>query len=278
MVLLSEGNIITDAVEFEKGKNTYFIFHKASGNGPKPTILYLPGMDQVKEDYPNPFNNKFASRGMNICSMDGPGQGECNINAVWQDENNYALAAEKVVDWLIKRDDVDPEKIAIFGTSMGSRWGVQVAAHDKRIKAVVGQMANVGTFDLIFEQAQPNFKRIFMYMAGYTDEQEFNKFVERLDLLPDLAKKIDMPHLLVAGDMDELCTPHDIELFRSSLGGPSELWLYEGIFHPMGEVAEEIYPSIADWLLETINNGKPKNYKKEIYVEEGTVLSDYDHG
>ncbi len=278
MVLLSEGNIITDAVEFEKGKNTYFIFHKASGNGPKPTILYLPGMDQVKEDYPNPFNNKFASRGMNICSMDGPGQGECNINAVWQDENNYALAAEKVVDWLIKRDDVDPEKIAIFGTSMGSRWGVQVAAHDKRIKAVVGQMANVGTFDLIFEQAQPNFKRIFMYMAGYTDEQEFNKFVERLDLLPDLAKKVDAPHLLVAGDMDELCTPHDIELFRSSLGGPSELWLYEGIFHPMGEVAEEIYPSIADWLLETINNGKPKNYKKEIYVEEGTVLSDYDHG
>lgn len=278
MVLLSEGNIITDSVEFEKGKNTYFVFHKAGGEGPKPTILYLPGMDQVKEDYPNPFNNKFANRGMNICSMDGPGQGECNINAVWQDENNYALAAEKVVDWLIKRDDVDPEKIAVFGTSMGSRWGVQVAAHDKRIKAVVGQMANVGTFDLIFEQAQPNFKRIFMYMAGYTNEEEFNKFVERLDLLPDLAKKLDVPHLLVAGDMDELCTPHDIEIFRSSLGGPSELWLYEGIFHPMGEVAEDIYPSIADWLLETINNGKPKNYKKEIYVEEGTVLSDYDHG
>ena len=23
---------------------------------------------------------------------------------------------------------------------------------------------------------------------------------------------------------------------------------------------------------------KPNNYKKEIYVEEGTVLSDYDHG
>ena len=273
-----EGNIITDSVEFEKGKNTYFVFHKAGGEGPKPTILYLPGMDQVKEDYPNPFNNKFANRGMNICSMDGPGQGECNINAVWQDENNYALAAEKVVDWLIERDDVDPEKIAVFGTSMGSRWGVQVAAHDKRIKAVVGQMANVGTFDLIFEQAQPNFKRIFMYMAGYTNEEEFNKFVERLDLLPDLAKKLDVPHLLVAGDMDELCTPHDIEIFRSSLGGPSELWLYEGIFHPMGEVAEDIYPSIADWLLETINNGKPKNYKKEIYVEEGTVLSDYDHG
>jgi len=278
LVDLSGGAIERKTIEFSDGKNTYCNFHQAPGEGPKPTILYLPGMDQVKEDYPNPFKNDYFNRGMNICSMDGPGQGECNINAVWQDETNYALAAEKVIDWLVSRDDVDAEKIAVFGTSMGSRWGVQVAAHDPRVKAVVGQMANVGTFDMIFEQAQPNFKRIFMYMAGYTVEEEFDKFVERLDLLPDLAKKVTVPHLLVAGDMDELCTPNDIVKFRSSLAGPSELWLYEGVFHPMGEVAAQIYPCIADWLLETLNSGRPAGYNNEVYVEEGTVLADYDHG
>ncbi|HIM21218.1 MAG TPA: hypothetical protein EYM28_11515 [Rhodospirillales bacterium] len=78
--------------------------------------------------------------------------------------------------------------------------------------------------------------------------------------------------------MDELCAPKDLEIFCSSLAGPSELWLYEGVFHPMGEVAEEIYPSIADWLLETLNNGRPSNYRKDIYVEEGKVLADYEHG
>jgi len=278
VITLSEGELEADSVDFVDGKKSYFIFHKAKGDGPKPTILYLPGMDAVKEDFPNPFSNDYTKRGMNICSMDGPGQGECNINGVWQDKNNYALAAEKVIDWLTKRDDVDAEKIAVFGTSMGSRWGVQVAAHDPRVKAVVGQMANVGTFDIIFEQAQPNFKRIFMYMAGYTDEDKFDNFVQALDLLPDLAKQVKVPHLLVAGDMDELCTPKDLEIFRSSLAGPSELWLYEGVFHPMGEVAEEIYPSIADWLLETLNNGRPSNYRKDIYVEEGKVLADYEHG
>ena len=278
VVKLSGGRLEPNSVEFTKGKNAYFIFHKAEGIEPKPTVLYLPGMDAVKEDYPNPFINDYTQRGINICAMDGPGQGECNINGVWQDENNYALAAEKVIDWLVSRDDVDPEKIAVFGTSMGSRWGVQVAAHDPRIKAVVGQMANVGTFDIIFEQAQPNFKRIFMYMAGYSDEIEFDEFIKRLDQLPDLAKKVKVPHLLVAGDMDELCTPKDIEKFRGSLAGGSELWLYEGIFHPMGEVAEEIYTNIADWLLETLNNGRPDNYRKDVYVEEGTVLADYEHG
>jgi pimeloyl-ACP methyl ester carboxylesterase len=278
LVALSYGMIEQKIVEFRPGKSTYCNFHKAPGDGPKPTILYLPGMDQVKEDYPNPFKNEFGQRGMNICSMDGPGQGESNINAVWQDKDNYAIAAEKVIDWLITRDDVDPDRIGVFGTSMGSRWGVQVTAHDPRVKAVCGQMANVGTFDMIFEQAQPNFKRIFMYMAGHTDEGEFDKFVETLDQVPDLAKGVTVPHLLVAGDMDELCPPKDMATFRSELKGPKELWLYEGVFHPMGEVAAEIYPNIADWLLESLNEGRPAGYNQEVYIEEGTVLADYEHG
>jgi cephalosporin-C deacetylase-like acetyl esterase len=215
---------------------------------------------------------------MNICSMDGPGQGECNFNAVWQTEDNYQKAASKIIDWLVTRDDVDPNRIGIMGMSMGSRWGVIVGAHDPRVKCVIGQMANVGTFDMIFEQAQPNFKRIFMYMAGYTDEAKFDAFVARLAYLPDVAKNLKVPHLLVAGDMDELCSPEDIATFRKALGGPSELWLYEGVFHPMGEVAGQIYPAMADWMLTTLNEGRPKGYNRHVYVEDGKTLADYEHG
>ena len=70
-----------------------------------------------------------------------------------------------VIDELVKRDDVDSDKIAVFGTSMGSRYSVEIGAYDDRVKAVVGQMANVGPTDVIFNQAQPNFKRIYMYMT-----------------------------------------------------------------------------------------------------------------
>jgi hypothetical protein len=44
------------------------------------------------------------------------------------------------------------------------------------VKAVSGQIANVGTFDMIFEQDELNFKRIFMYMAGHMAEDELGKF------------------------------------------------------------------------------------------------------
>ncbi len=278
LIELSGGTMEKVSPEFAPGQKAHAVFQAAPGEGPKPTVIIIPGMDAIKEDVANPFDNDYTQRGMNVCAMDGPGQGECNANAVWQTEDNYQQAASAVIDWVAARDDVDADKIGVMGMSMGSRWGVQVGAHDARVKAVVGQMANVGTFDMIFEQAQPNFKRIFMYMAGYTDEAEFDEFMTRMDHLPDVAKNLKVPHLLVAGDMDELCAPSDIATFRANLAGPSELWLYEGVFHPMGEVAAQIYPAMADWMLTTLNDGRPSGYERTVYVEEGTTLADYEHG
>ena len=278
VIELSNGCMIKNSLEFSPGEYVHCVFHKAPGEGSKPTILIIPGMDAIKEDVVNPFSNDYLDRGINVCALDGPGQGECNYNAVWLTQDNYQIAASRVIDMLVTREDVDADKIGVMGMSMGSRWGVQVGAHDERVKAVCGQMANVGSFDIIFEQAQPNFKRIFMYMTGYTDEDEFDEFMLKMDYLPDVAKRLRVPHLLVAGDMDELCTPADIKVFRESLAGPSELWLYEGVFHPMGEVAGEIYPAMSDWLLSTLNSGRPNDYEKTVYVEEGRNLGDYDHG
>lgn len=278
LIELSNGTMEKVSPEFAPGQHAHAVFHAAPGDGPKPTVLIIPGMDALKEDVANPFDNDYTQRGMNVCAIDGPGQGECNFNAVWQTVDNYQQAASAVLDWVAARDDVDAERIGVMGMSMGSRWGVQVGAHDARVKAVVGQMANVGTFDMIFEQAQPNFKRIFMYMTGYTDEAEFDEFMTGMDHLPDVAKSLTVPHLLVAGDMDELCAPADIATFRANLAGPSELWLYEGVFHPMGEVAAQIYPAMADWMLTTLTQGRPAGYERTVYVEEGTTLADYEHG
>ena len=67
------------------------------------------------------------------------------------------------MDVLVARDDVDLSKIGIFGTSMGSRYSVEVAAHDERVKCCVGQMANVCPTDVIFNQAQPTQTHLYVY-------------------------------------------------------------------------------------------------------------------
>ena len=255
------------SVEFAPGQSSYLMYQPAPGDGRKPTVLYIPGMDAAKEDYPSPYNNEFRLRGMNVCSMDGPGQGECNINRVWLTPDNYAQAAKRVIDWLVARDDVDPARIAVFGASMGTRWGVELAAIDPRVRVLVGQMPCVGPLDVIFEQAQPNFKRIYMYMCNIKDEAAFDRMVAGFDL-KEPGRKLSCPYLLVGGEMDELCPPEDMRDFFAALTCPKEMWLYEGVFHPMGEVAADVNAAIADWILDTLNNGLPAGHDRTVIVPQ----------
>lgn len=261
MIDLLDGSVTRHVIPFENGKNVYCLMQHAPGPGAKPTILYNPGMDATKEDFPSPFNNEFTRRGMNVCSMDGPGQGECNINGVWLTLGNYARAGSKVLDFLCQQPDVDVDRIGGFGTSMGTRYSVEIAAADKRIKAVAGQMPCVGPCDVIFNQAQPNFKRIHMYMMNMRDEAQFDTAIDEMDEnFKKCGDALAVPYLLVGGDMDELCPPEDIDAWMNRLKCPKELWLYENVFHPMGEVAADIYPAIADWLLQSIQKGRPAGY------------------
>jgi dienelactone hydrolase len=269
LIELLDGKVSYKAVDIGGGENVYCLFHAAPGPGPKPTIIYAPGMDATKEDFPNPFNNEFTRRGMNICAIDGPGQGECNINGVWLELGKYARAGSRVIDYLVSRDDVDPQRIGAFGTSMGTRYGVEIAANDSRVRAVIGQMPCVGPSDVIFNQAQPNFKRIHMYMMNVYDEQEFDSKVDKMDEnFFACADRLAVPYLLVAGDMDELCPVEDVKAFIDRLKCPKELWLYEDAFHPMGEVVADAYPALADWMLEALNKSLPDGHDKRITISE----------
>lgn len=265
LIELLGGTVSRHRIEIDDGQSITALFHKAQGEGRKPTILYLPGMDATKEDFPNPFNNEFARRGMNVLVIDGPGQGESNMNGVWLKVGNYARAGRAAIDYLVARDDVDPDRIGVFGTSMGTRYGVEIGSFDKRVKAVAGQMPCVGPLDVIFEQAQPNFKRIHMYMTNVYDEPAFDALVgEMHDNFVRVSGELAVPYLLVGGDMDELCPPEDIRAFLDRLSCPKELWLYEDVFHPMGEVAADIYPAIADWLLAALTDGVPAGHDRRL--------------
>jgi cephalosporin-C deacetylase-like acetyl esterase len=121
--------------------------------------------------------------------------------------------------------------------------------------------------DIIFEQAQPNFKRIYMYMCNMSDEDEFDRMVRGFDLTRP-GRQMTCPYLLVGGELDELCTPEDMKAFFDVLTCPKEMWLYEGVFHPMGEVDADITGAIADWILDTLSDGLPAGHERVVVVPE----------
>ena len=65
-----------------------------------PCIIYVPGMDQTKEYFPKVMNNLAINRGMHVISMDGPGQGNSNIQKIRAVGDNYERAGAAVMTYL----------------------------------------------------------------------------------------------------------------------------------------------------------------------------------
>jgi hypothetical protein len=74
-----------------------------------------------------------------------------------------------VIDWLLKRPEVDPEKIALFGWSLSANLAIRAAAYDSRICAVISNGLIVDVYEAWFgvwpkwlQRAKPhNFDRVF---------------------------------------------------------------------------------------------------------------------
>ena len=270
IVALSDGR--TERVEIQwDGNQMSGILHLAPVAGPAPLVIFCPGMDMSKEAQPHPIDNVFAARGMHILAIDGPGQGVSLLRKVRVTADNYELAGSAFIDAMVERDDVDGDRIAVSGFSMGSHWGSRIAARDSRVKAIATAAACYGSKRPLFQLASPRFKQIFMYMAGIHDEDEFDELARQLGLV-DQAEGITCPSLQVIGEYDPLCYLEDAYEVYQRISGPKEFWVIENDFHvPLATPnlgGLDIYPFLADWLWDALEGRFPEGHAKEILVRQ----------
>jgi dienelactone hydrolase len=253
-------------------------FHKVPGAKNLPTVLFIPGMDQTKEAVPDPSNNAFVRRGMNILAVDGPGQGISNMRKIRVTADNHEQATSACVSWLTRQPEVDPNRIGVMGISMGSYWSNRLAAFDPRVKAIASSAANYGTKKAIFEEASPRFKQIFMYMAGIQDEAEFDKMAEQMHLF-GYGEKIKCFSLMVLGEYDPLCHLEEGLAYFQEVATPKELWVLENEFHVprpsrnLGGGNADTF--IADWLKDALTDKLPKDLNRIRFVHDRTGQGPY---
>jgi pimeloyl-ACP methyl ester carboxylesterase len=247
------------------------VLHMLPGRPKAPTVIFCPGMDMTKEAFIDALNHPFVNRGMNCLHLDGPGQGTSNIRKIRVTLDNYERAGSAAIDYLSDREEVDEEQIVVSGFSMGSYWGMRLAAIDKRVKAVATAAACYGPKDAIFEQASPRFKQVFMYMAGIHDEDEFDEFAEKM-VLDDLASEVTCPALQVTGEYDPLAPLDTVLPIYEKVSGPKELWVIENDFHNprnrpnFGGI--DFFGFLADWLNDALAGKFKAGHKREILVPE----------
>ena len=81
-----------------------------------------------------------ARHGYGVLALDDPGNGESDGHSNGLGDNAQT-ALDAGVDYLARRPDVDPRRIAGFGLSLGGEVLLEAAARDRRLAAVVSDGA-----------------------------------------------------------------------------------------------------------------------------------------
>ncbi len=135
-----------EAVRIPYEKTTlpgYFLQPDRSGK-PRKTLLLQTGFDGTGEELY--FTAVFAlDRGYNVLIYEGPGQGAALLEQGLYFRKDWEKVVTPVEDYALSRPEVDPDRVALMGLSMGGFLTPRAAAFEHRLAACI---ANPGQFDL----------------------------------------------------------------------------------------------------------------------------------
>jgi len=259
------------ALPFE-GKHLHGILETPAGATKVPCVIMLPGMDMFKEDWHKLIEQRILPRGWAGFALDGPGQGESLTKGLKMTLDNYDRAISRVIDFLSEHPAIDPDRIVIMGSSMGSWWATRAAAVEPRIRAIAANMSNLGDKYVLLNQAQPSFMSNLMFMTGISDTQEIQTLSQAMTL-DDIAPQVKVPYLIITGENDELTTLESTIDVYDRLQGPKELWIYQYEFHPIGAQSDEWLTASLDWLDQAMHGTFENSHEKRTFItKQGQYL------
>jgi dienelactone hydrolase len=211
-------------------------FHLPVGyvGGRIPIVVTIPGMDSFKEANVAMYGDPLLNRGFGVLAVDGPGQYESPLLGIYMTIENWEATGRACMEWLLRRPEVDPQRVAISGRSFGSFATTLAASSEPRFRAVaVSATCFEPGFHTIFEEASPTFKMRFMFMANISDETAFDEFAKTLTW-EGRVEKIHMPFLCIAGGSDELSPIENTMRLFGALPGPRQVVIYQESRHSVG--------------------------------------------
>jgi pimeloyl-ACP methyl ester carboxylesterase len=220
---------------------------RPSGEDRPPLVVLIPGLDSTKEEFFH-LEEAFLQRGMATLSIDGPGQGEVGLELPIRPD--YEVGVGAMLDALAGRDDLDLERIGIFGVSLGGYYAPRVAAYEPRARAVVG-LAGPFNFGDCWDELPPMTKLTFTVKAHAGSEAEARERSRELDLT-GVCRNIAVPALYVTGRRDGLIPWQQTErIARETPQG--EFVIYEDGNHGCSNLSCQVRPALADWMRDRLD-------------------------
>jgi 2,6-dihydroxypseudooxynicotine hydrolase len=155
-----------------------------------------------------------------------------------------------LIDELARRKlDVDLDRIGLMGISMGAIYGPRAAAHEKRVKALVGLAGPYNLGDC-WDALNPLTKGGYIFYTKSKDEAEAKRKAYTLNL-EGVLEKVAQPLLVIHGARDRLFPPAQAE--RIAREAPrATLVMYPDGNHVCNNISYKYRPLMADWLKEQL--------------------------
>lgn len=128
---------VTAKVPYGKTPLPVWFFRPDTSGERRPTVILTNGSDGQDVDMWTYGASAALARGWNALVYDGPGQGQLLFADQVVFTPRWETVVTPLVDWLVARSDVDTDKIALTGLSMGGNLAPRAAAFEKRIAALV---------------------------------------------------------------------------------------------------------------------------------------------
>jgi dienelactone hydrolase len=144
--------------------------------------------------------------------------------------------------WLAARPEVDPKRLGIHGTSLGSMVGALTAEMEPRLGRVSILLGGGGLVDAYYDHPQAASYRRFWEAIGGNKEQ-VKRVLAPIDPITCAANLKDRKVLMIAGKRDDIVPPKATEALWKAAGEPKLVWFncsHYGAALYIGPIMEQV--------------------------------------
>src|SRR3954452_10213886 len=164
-------------IPFE-GSRLVGVLRRPNGAGPHPVVVMVPGLDSTKEEFRS-TEALFLERGLATFSVHGPGQGEAEYDLPIR--GDWEVPGQAIVDTVAAQQGIDPERIGVWGVSLGGYYSARFASGVEQVRACVS-LAGPYNFGEAWDQLPPLTRAAFTARSFSRDQEEGRKRALELDL------------------------------------------------------------------------------------------------
>jgi hypothetical protein len=228
------------------GLNVTLAGWRFAASGPRRgTIIYLHGVADNRGSSLT-VARRFADRGFDVVAYDSRAHGDSGGESC-----TYGFYEKRDLQRVL--DVLESGPVVVIGTSLGAAVGLQAAAEDPRISAVVAAESFSDLRTIATERAPWFFTDAAIRRSFALAERLGHFKVEEVSPVA-AASRIHAPVFLIHGADDRETPPEHSRRLFDALGGPKRLLILEGAGHNQS-LQQSTWAEIENWLDAVLSGG-----------------------